>query len=574
VKLRKITIHNFRGVLDQTILVKDFGLLVGPNNSGKSTVIDAIRAFYEKEGFKFQANRDFPFTPTIDTESWVELMFQLKDDEDETLAEEYRKPSKLLRVRKYFKAADKNREGYIYAVDDADEPFESSFYGAKNVQSGKLGDIVFIPAVSKVDEHTKLSGPSALRDLLTNVLEAVVESSPSFQRFSGDFSTFAKGIKADKTTDGRSLEGLESDLTYELETWDAMITLDLRSPTTAEIVKTLLTYECVDNAHGRSITMDQCGSGLQRHIIYSLIKLGARYITKKPSRKTKDFTPSLSLILFEEPEAFLHPPQQEALARNLSTLATNPDQQVLCSTHSSHFVSRNTSDIPAIARLRRCGAEVIVSQIDEQSWAEIVDANQVLNAIAERYPKLRERLEEDDQKPEMEAIKYFLWLNPDRSSAFFANHVLLVEGQTEVAFVNRLVDDEMIDNGDCGLFVLDCMGKFNIHRFMNLLGHLGVSHSVLYDDDDDAGFHEELNQLIEDSRQANLTEDVVRIPGKLETLLGVEGGKSYRKPQHLLYQYETGQIDRKRVEEFCELIGGSLPERAKRQRAETESATE
>ena len=87
---------------------------------------------------------------------------------------------------------------------------------------------------------------------------------------------------------------------------------------------------------------------------------------------------------------------------------------------------------------------------------------------------MEKRLHQDDAKPEMEAVKHFLSLNPDRSSLFFANHVLLVEGPTEVALVNRLVGDGKIKNADCGLYVLDCLGKYNIHRFMNLLGHLGV----------------------------------------------------------------------------------------------------
>ena len=57
----------------------------------------------------------------------------------------------------------------------------------------------------------------------------------------------------------------------------------------------------------------------------------------------------MTLILFEEPEAFLHPPQQEILAQNLATMSGNSDQQVICSTHSSHFVSRNAARIPSIA---------------------------------------------------------------------------------------------------------------------------------------------------------------------------------------------------------------------------------
>jgi len=65
----------------------------------------------------------------------------------------------------------------------------------------------------------KANRTSALRDLLTNVLEAVVESSPSYSKFSEDFEVFAEGIKTEKSGDGRSLTGLESDLSRLLESW-------------------------------------------------------------------------------------------------------------------------------------------------------------------------------------------------------------------------------------------------------------------------------------------------------------------------------------------------------------------
>jgi len=238
----------------------------------------------------------------------------------------------------------------------------------------------------------------------------------------------------------------------------------------------------------------------------------------------------------------------------------NPDQQVLCSTHSSHFVSRNTDDIPAIARLSRNDhGTVTIAQINAEVWNEIVDANQALNTIASKWPKLKKKLEEDDLKPEMEAVKYFLWLNPDRSSIFFANHVLLVEGTTEVALINKLISDEKINNADCGLYVLDCLGKYNIHRFMNLLKHLKVPHSVLYDDDNDKDEHAELNQLIEASKNSS-TLCVKQIAGDLESMLGIPFPKSaHRKPQHVLYLYSTEQIDQERIDEFCSLVASCLP---------------
>lgn len=559
-KLNSIVIHNFRGMLDAVIIAFDYTLLVGANNSGKSTVIDAIRAFYEKDGFKYKHDRDFPFIESTDAESWIELTFKLNDPENASLAAEYQTADRSVRVRKYFKVADKNREGTIFGYKQDGKLSDEAFYGAKNVQSGKLGDIVFIPAVSKVDDHAKLSGPSALRDLLTNVLEAVVESSPSYTKFATDFETFAKGIKTEKTADGRSLGGLETELSGLLEAWGTGFQLDMKSPSTAEIIKTLLSYQCVDKAHGKALAADQFGSGFQRHFIYSLIQLGARYVGKKPSKKTKDFTPSMNLILFEEPEAFLHPPQQEVLAQSLLTLAGNPDQQVICSTHSSHFVSRNADKIPSIARLRRVGGKISVGQIGDKEWNEIVDANQALNKIAAKWTKLKKRLADEDLKPEMEAVKYFLWLNPDRCGLFFANHVLIVEGPSEQALINKLMGEATIKRPENGLYVLDGLGKYNIHRFMNLLSGLGIRHSVLHDDDNGKDEHTELNQLITDSKHATLTTTIKQIPIDIEALLGVPPPKSdHRKPQHLLFLHETKAIDAKKLADFCNLVTACIP---------------
>jgi hypothetical protein len=116
----------------------------------------------------------------VDEESWVELKFQLSDTENDSLADTYKVPEKSLHVRKLFqtktKSADgKNAGGSIYGYKTDGTISDEPFYGAKNVQSGKFGDLIYIPAVSKVDEHTKLTGPSALRDLLTDVMSDVVE---------------------------------------------------------------------------------------------------------------------------------------------------------------------------------------------------------------------------------------------------------------------------------------------------------------------------------------------------------------------------------------------------------------
>lgn len=107
-KLRAITIHNFRSVLDADIEAHDYMLLVGANNAGKSTILNALRAFYDDA--KWTAD-DFPKAGATDNESWVQLKFRLDDDEWAGLADEYKEDvaDQSLTVRRYFKSDNKAR---------------------------------------------------------------------------------------------------------------------------------------------------------------------------------------------------------------------------------------------------------------------------------------------------------------------------------------------------------------------------------------------------------------------------------------------------------------------------------
>jgi energy-coupling factor transporter ATP-binding protein EcfA2 len=564
-KLLSIKLHNFRGILEQEVQFHSYILLVGPTNAGKSTFIDGIRAFYEKDGFKFKPDKDFPFSKTNDEESWAELNFRLADDEHASLKEEYQVADKTLRVRKLFqtkeKGADgKNAGGFIYAYKNDGTLSNDPFYGAKNVQSGKFGDLIYIPAVSKVDEHTKLTGPSALRDLLTDVMSDVVEGGKAYGEFATSVETFASTILKEKTKDDRSLEGFQYSFNKLLEPWQTKFALRFPPPSAADIIKQMVNWDLLDEFHGKPQGVDYYGSGFQRHFIYSLIQLGAQYVGKKAAKKAKDFVPSLTLILFEEPEAFLHPPQQEILARSLMAMANKENWQIVCTTHSSHFVSRNAESIPAIVRVMRTGGNVEAFQISDADWSAIVTANKAIEAIVAKYPKMQKKLHADDVRPEMEAVKHFLWLNSDRSGIFFANHALLVEGPTEVALINKLIDDGKIKGADCGLQVLDCLGKYNIHRFMNLLGHLGVAHSVIHDDDNNKDEHADLNQLIQDSKHATLTLSIHAIAQDVESFLNIpSAGSDHRKPQHVLFLYSEEKIDAGKLAAFCSVVEGCLP---------------
>lgn len=556
-KLRSLTIHNFRSIRSATLSIEDYALLVGANNAGKSTVVDCIRAIYEKDKYKFVPARDLPRGPATDGESWAELAFDLTDEEYSDVAEKYRLPGNRLRLRKVFKSEQAGvEEGTLYGYLSDGTLDTGAFYGAKGVQNGKIGEVIYIPAVSTVDEHTKLSGPSALRDLMTDLLSGVVEGSKSYEKFSNDYITFVEDIRQAKDTEGRSLADFEQELDDSLEGWNAGFQLAFRPPSAQDLVKSLLGWGLRDDITAHESQPGSFGSGFQRHFIFSLISIGAKYAKTSPKKKSKDFTPSLRLLLFEEPEAFLHPPQQSVLSNELRRLAHTEDWQVICSTHSPHFVSRRSDEIKAVIRLRKRSSESQAFQVTAADWEKLLDARKELEAIVGGNGAFT-----DEEKHLLEALRYFLWLNPDRSGLFFSDKVLVVEGLSEVGLINRLMDDGRLQVSARDCYVLNCEGKYNIHRFMTLLSRLGIQHVVLFDEDGGKNNHAKLNELIERTCHPELTRGCYSIKGDLESFLGMPKltkADDRLKPLLAIQRYEAGEYEPSQLQELCDRLQALL----------------
>lgn len=187
-KLREIQIHNFRSVLDANIEAHDYMLLVGANNAGKSTILNALRAFYDDA--KWSAD-DFPKVGATDKESWVQLRFQLDADEWGGLADEYKEgvADQSLTVRRYFRSDEKGRvqkdQSNIFGFINGQLSVDL-FYGAKNVGTAKVGQVLYVPALTTPAEQTKMSGPSPLRNMLNFLLKKVVSKSEAFKEITTD----------------------------------------------------------------------------------------------------------------------------------------------------------------------------------------------------------------------------------------------------------------------------------------------------------------------------------------------------------------------------------------------------
>jgi len=555
VKIREVEVHNYRSFKDSSFHLADYGLLIGANNAGKSNALDLLRTFYEKD-LKFDHARDFPKFPTEDEESWVEVEYELTPDEAAQIKSEYLQDGKTFRVRRIIFSRDRSRL-HLYAYE-AGRLSGNQFYGDDNVGKGKLGEILYIPAITRLEDVVKFSGPSPLRDLVTDIIKKLVKSSAAFSALQEAIDSFGTIVQSEETPDHRSLAGLQDDINRRLQGWKTRFRLRFNSLSETDVVKSILDCDVIDETLEKELAAGGCGHGFQRHLIYTLLTVAAEYAPTKAPPKKKEFAPELNLLLFEEPENFLHPPQQAQLDRSLRTLGTKPGQQVLVATHSPVFVSQSAADLSGIVRLSRAGAQSIVGQVRPGRLDSLFIDNQQINALAEGLRKYAPSA--DERLLEMEAAKYFLWLNPSRCGVFFAKRAILVEGPTETALINYLIQTGQIALDEDGAFALDCMGKFNIHRFMNLLGELRVEHCVLHDSDATAGneqeqaFHKGVNELIQTATNDS-TRCIKVLEEDLETFLQyTSDGPSHRKPARLLLALQKGAIESDRIAAFCRLV--------------------
>lgn len=159
----------------------------------------------------------------------------------------------------------------------------------------------------------------------------------------------------------------------------------------------------------------------------------------------------------------------------------------------------------------------------------------------------------------MESIKYALWLDPSRAAGFFAARVFLVEGPTERAVFQYLVEQGRLTVPDGGLVFLDTFGKWNTHRFISLLSGLRIPHVVLHDLD--AGRKPAATKTAElcakkiSEARTEFTRRIDTFEVDFETFLGISTPhRPANKPQSALWHSQTGKVDDAKVRALCEKV--------------------
>ena len=531
-KIKSIKINNFRSIkeVDITGPIDDVWTFVGQNNAGKSSAMHAIRAFYGEYDVKAE---DFCRSDGANKPIEIVMEYKLSDEEFSQLPEQYKlSDNNLIVVKRYTRDSLKGEShGFTKNQKTGDVvEVEEEFFGAKNVDVGKLGTVIYIPAVKDLGEELKKTKSSLFSKLISRILTETLTDLPSWNNLIKNTEEFANDLKSTvkSTGDFKSVNEIEENLSARLSGWGLKSQITISAPSPEDIILSGAKLRFISNETGIEEDSMNLGSGAQRSIVNNLLLLWAEIESKKVKTDKKKFSGEITLLLYEEPEALLHYDQECKLLRNLEALSKTDNSQVIICTHSPNLISAKNESLKCVSRFVKS------------------------SGVSTKYSATEKFL--DDLKTNAPDFDFVLWLNPDRNTMFFVDKVILVEGPSDKAFLNYLTKENNLDKNS---YIVDCGNKSNIPNFMRLCEQFGINHSVMYDKDGDTtANHKAWNKAVVDAKNS-FTIDIKEFPMDLETYINfdkVSSSDKYKKPLEVLRQLKEEKLSGAHNTEFITFL--------------------
>jgi putative ATP-dependent endonuclease of OLD family len=225
------------------------------------------------------------------------------------------------------------------------------------------------------------------------------------------------------------VEGSKVDITKSLEADFSVIIRDLNFPDTNQ-------------------GFENHGNGVVRQAMFNFLGLVKNKIDLD-GNSGKSY-----IILFEEPEIYLHPKAVKLLREVLYALGDNSPFQLLCASHSPTLI-----DIS-----RKCTSLVRIGKNEDNT----IFLHQAGDNLFQLDTEMKSRIQMANR------------FDPNVCEVFFSDEAILVEGDTE-AVVCREVLAKHYPKKD--IFVLNTGSKNNIPFFQTILSHFRIKHHIIHDSD-------------------------------------------------------------------------------------------
>ncbi|MYR40988.1 AAA family ATPase [Streptomyces sp. SID5910] len=329
-----------------------------------------------------------------------------------------------------------------------DEPLPT---GLDKSVAALLPEPIYIPAVKELNEEVKTTSTATFGRLLSILFEDIGDQLPALE---ASFDQLRNQLNVVTDEDGKEsderlpeVRQIEAHIQRNLQESfpRARVRLEIPPPR----LRSLLEEAQIAVDDGISGPFKTKGDGLRRSVAFAILRAYVDLKIARPS--TADSAQQPCLLLFEEPEVFLHPQAQRKLFEALTFFSEYND--VLVSTHSSAFYAPGATG-------------TFVKVVKDHTMNPPTSRTCVID------------LSEMDARDQFEIITY-----ENNEAAFFASSVLLVEGPSDQALVTHISRtlSPRWDFEKNGATIARVEGKGSIARYRDFFSRFEMRVAVLAD---------------------------------------------------------------------------------------------
>lgn len=527
-RIKHVTVQNYRSIRSLDIDFEPLMVFVGPNNCGKSNLLSALEFFFSPSEKANDADR-CSVAPQGE-ETAVEVTFAELSEQDRATFSKYVRGLEFLRVRKGCKMEDGQRKTSYHGYrmlpkeewlnpDNADnylardtlreiphdhcdileryfgdgaritktrvKEFQEQFIddhmgllelaveletgpflGTERVGAGILGDWYPIPAIRDLSDETKLAQTTAYGRLLGRAIRDMREHNEEFSAVVDALDGVLHRLNwnPEREHEGRPAELVAFERTLEQELAPWGVRVDLQL-SAPDVEELFQRHAAIFVDDGVRTDVGAKGHGLQRWLVFGLIKAWAA--THRTLRE-------------REGEDTAAPTRPRATTGSVFIAFEEPE--LFLHPQAQRQMLDSLTELSA-----QPDHQVLVST--HSSFFVDMDLYKSICVLSKPSPQVgtmpqqctHELFAGEDREGKKRRFNAAYWFNPDRGEVFFARRVGLVEGPTEKTIIPMLARRAGVFSHDVTL--VDCGGKANLPLYMEVLNAFRIPYTVVHDVD-------------------------------------------------------------------------------------------
>ncbi len=481
-----IRISGFRGVRNLEVTLDQMTVLIGPNNSGKTTVLKALGLALGDYG-RYVTEEDFYIS--IDSEGnedrTDEIVVDIRiipigDDGKRTkifeaswLAEFGDKIQAEANGQQFLAVKTKVFQNIVKGGYQTERSIMERWPGSSEWLTNavkltkmpfKIDSLPFFSIEAQRDIHSELKDKSSF---VGKVLSDVKYDKEIIAKLEESI----KEINEEAVKESPELQGLKEHLTQLNHTFQGTGTAEI-TPFPKKVRDLSKNFSIhFGETETNTFAMEYHGMGTRSWASMLTVQAFIDSLREKYKKEVKPFSPILAA---EEPESHLHPNAQKTLYNQLES--TNA--QILVSTHSPYVAAM--TDITNVRSLQHTAQGINISKLDSNISTE--DKKRLSREIFAR-----------------------------RGEILFSRALILCEGMTEEQVIPAMF--EVFSGGpslfDLGISCISVGGKKNYPPFVKLACGLGIPTFIISDNDGTtkSGIASQIQKLESKNENINLTKE-------------------------------------------------------------------